>query len=455
MCPDNDDTNPGSDLGAFFHAEEKVSSTAAPPPLPKRAHSVSSEMQNPLMSISSAGLHPFQEMPEPKLAPDASLEDRLYFFQLVAEQRGETLERARALYVNFQKEYQALRAKLAQVQMAGPSSQTSAEHAVQVRALQELLERETLRTQEAENRVVLLKGQISELEEERKDLARALAEVEGQYSQFKQSMEGELESHKQMEEELARTKEELVHTEEQVAELAAERADMAGQLEATTEGYESCVKEAEQFAEENENLRSEIEAYKSSFGQYQSSELHLMAAELKELKERVEASESEQKWLEQNLERSETRVQELEEAHALLEQAKVSEEAPSSEQKVLKTELENTRAEFERKCAELSASQRRELSVEQRAAQLLQDREALETRLQSLRREFEEARRYIQENMHSVQQSAGALNELGQLRETVVLLKKRLLVAEAAAEAAAGLKSKVARLESMLRQGGR
>jgi hypothetical protein len=70
----------------------------------------------------------------------------------------------------------------------------------------------------------------------------------------------------------------------------------------------------------------------------------------------------------------------------------------------------------------------------------------MESQLLSLRRELEEAK---------AQPPPGVLNELGRLRETVVLLKKRLMVAEAAVEAAAGLKSKVARLENMLRQSGR
>jgi len=382
-------------------------------------------------------------MAEPQLAPDASLADKLYFFQTLAQQKSEIVERARILYVSLQRECQALRSRCAQLQLGGAGG---VEHATQLKALQELVERESIRTQEAENKAVALKAQVGELEEERKDLARALAEVEGQYSQFKQSMEGAVESRKQMEEELVKMKEELVHTQEQVAELAAERADMAGQLEATTEGYESCVREAEQFAAENENLRLEIEAYKSSFGQHQSNELHLMTAELKELRERVEASESEQRWLEQSLERSETRVQELEAAL----QAR-----PEQGGKGLEVELEATRAELERVRVEFSASQKREFSVGQEVTELSQEKEALETRLQSLQRELEGARQHTQESPSFSQPNADVLNELRQLRETVVLLKKRLMVAEAAAEAAAGLKSKVARLESMLRQGGR
>jgi len=381
-------------------------------------------------------------MPEPYLAPSASPAGKLSFFQALARQKTEALERGRVLYLNLEKEHQALRAKFMQLQHAGSSG---AEHVEQLKALQELVERESIRTQEAEGRAKTLKVEMDELEEERKDLARALAEVEGQYSQFKQSMETELESRKQMAEELANLKMELEQTQDQAAVLAAERADIAGQLEATTEGYEHCVREAEQLAAENESLRAEMEAYKFSFGQHQSNELQLMASELKELRERVEASEGEQKWLEKNLERSETRVQELEEAQAALMQAKAVEAKKASAQAALEAELENTHAELERMRVELLSSKERGRLAEQAQAR----EKAMEAQLKSLQRELEEA------NRRTARTPPGVMDELEQLRETVVLLKKRLMVAEAAVESAAGLKSKVARLESMLRQSGR
>jgi chromosome segregation ATPase len=403
-----------------------------------------------------AAINPFQEVPEPQLAPNASPASKLSFFQALAKQKNEALERARTLYFGLEKEHQALRAKWTQLQSAGPQGPPSAEHAGQLKALQELVEHESIRTQEAEQKTRTLKAQIAELEEERKDLARALAEVEGQYSQFKQSMETELESRKQMVEELAGLKEELEQTQDQAAQLAAERADMAGQLEATSEGYECCVREAEQFAEENESLRTELEAYKSSFGQHQSSELHLMTSELKELRERVEASESEQKWLEKNLERSETRVQELEEAQAALQTNVLESTASKAKQKALQAELEAAQAELEAAHAELERKQMEFSSLAERAhvAQQAQAREKkLEAQLHSLQNQLEEARLHIQKS--ATQLPPGVSEELERLRQTVALLKKRLMVAEAAAEAAAGLKSKVARLESMLRQSGR
>ncbi|MCL2012952.1 MAG: hypothetical protein FWG75_09225 [Cystobacterineae bacterium] len=448
MCPDNDDTDPGNTAsGAFFRTEENTSSAALlPPPLPKRAGDSYSTLPS-LTGAASAltGVDPFQEVPDPSLAPHASPAERLHFLQILARQKSEALVRGRALYVSLEKDYQTLRAKFLHLQQEGAQSPTGAGDLGRMKVLQELIERETHKTQEAEAKVEGLKTQLKEVEEERKDLARALAEVEGQYSQFKQSMEGELESRKQLAEELTNLKEELAQTQDQAAQLAAERADMAGQLEAATEGYESCVREAEQLAEENESLRaeaeacraeadacrSEIEAYKTSFSQHQSNELHLMASELKGLKERIEASEGEQTWLEQNLERSEARVQELE------------------------TELQDSKereASAEHIKEKWMLERRRSLDM---VAQLSQEKEAQEAQLKSLKGELSAARMHIGKQAYSTGESASAMDELERLRETVVLLKKRLMVAEAAAEAAAGLKSKIARLEGMLRQGSR
>ena len=211
---------------------------AAPPPLPpRRSAGRGSSGTAPVPSVGplpAAGLHPaaqvpqafprpggdpFGEPPEPRHSRGVAMDEKLEFFRTVVKQKEETLARARALYEQRDLESARLRevatALYAQVEEVLPLYGRLRELPSQLEQLSAGLEAERNRAQVAE-------ASLKATDADRRDLARALAEVEAELPGLRSSLDEERQSRAMLAEELVGVKESQGEAEARLAEARAE-----------------------------------------------------------------------------------------------------------------------------------------------------------------------------------------------------------------------------------------
>ncbi|MGZ3460833.1 MAG: gliding motility protein, partial [Archangium sp.] len=163
------------------------------------------------------------------------------------------------------------------------------------------LTREAARAAVAEAKGVELQGELHTLEEERKDLSRALAEVEAELSRLSGELTHERGSRGSIAEELVGAKEALSLAQDRVAELEAERAEMQGALEAVREQYQANLAELEHTGGE----------LRAAWRERERVEAELAASEAEGVRLR-DQREADAAALSQAAEQAEARVAELE-----------------------------------------------------------------------------------------------------------------------------------------------
>lgn len=365
------------------------SGPAVPPPLPMRRPGGGAAVSRP---------DPFQEPPQPRLPVGADLEAKLEYFRQAVRQKDETLDRARSLYVERVAEVEQLRAA---------SAALSAE-------LRELKENGS----SAEDRVDELCRQLATKVAERMHLTRALAEanakleggqryIEAQraaHSALEESLESERIRAAELEGELQAAREALAQAEAERARIAAEKAELAVALETATWRASStdgglAEADAHALAAERAARQAAEEALAQERDRARAPLADLHAALGEELEEEKKAK-------------------------AAAEKALAQAEAALDEERAARASAEATLAEEKGTNAALSEE------VALLTAELSQPHEAIISDHESV--DF-----------------GGAERE--ELKAEIAGLKRKLVAAETALEAAASLRQKVARLEAQIR----
>jgi chromosome segregation ATPase len=364
---------------------------AVPPPLPTKRPGGGAAVSKP---------DPFQEPPQPRLPVGADLEAKLEYFRQVIRQKDEMLERARSLYLERVAEVEQLRAA---------STALSAE-LVQLRES----------GGSAEDRVDELCRQLATKVAERMHLTRALAEanakleggqryIEAQraaHSAMEESLESERIRAAELEGELQAARQALAQAEAERARVAAENAELAVSLEtatwraSSTDGG-SAEADAQALAAERAARQAAEEALAQERGRARGPLADLHAALGEEL-------EDEKK------------------ARAAAEEALAQAQAALDEERAARASAEASLAEEKGTNAALSEE------VALLTAELSQPHEAIISDHESV--DF-----------------GGAEREA--LKAEIAGLKRKLVTAESALEAAASLRQKVARLEAQIRSG--
>jgi chromosome segregation ATPase len=139
------------------------------------------------------------------------MDEKLEFFRTVVKQKEETLARARALYEQRDLESTRLRevavALYAQAEEVLPLYGRLRELPAQLEQLNATLEAESRRAQVAEARAAQAEASLKATDADRRDLARALAEVEAELPGLRSNLEEERQSRAMLAEELVAVKE--------------------------------------------------------------------------------------------------------------------------------------------------------------------------------------------------------------------------------------------------------
>ncbi len=268
------------------------------------------------------GQDPFQEPPEPRLPAGGDPEEKLKTFRTILKQKEETLARGRSLYRAVDEEAISVRAVAEKLKVELHAALLEAArgdaYPEQIQSLKEMLEKDTIRADDAEKRMDALVAQLAEGEAERKDLSQALVEVESQFTETTHRLEGERQTRVALAEELIGAKEALSTAQDRVADLGARTSEAQGALEATTEQLALVSQELETAQLQRETLELEV-----TEGAQLRTELEAMTARVSDLGEKLAESEGkatalegEQEWSKSSLDQAQARVTELEEKTA-------------------------------------------------------------------------------------------------------------------------------------------
>src|SRR5229473_1503319 len=449
-APDEED--PLSDLRQSFEGDVapsptptergsgSVRSASGPPPLPTKRSTSERKREGvvsapPVAHVPRSLEDPFQEPSEPRL-PHGLPEEKLEFFRVVLKQKQETLARARALYAQREAEIHSLTEAVNSVRAQMDS------------ALAEL-EREQQRSQQVEVRVTQLQAELQASDQDRRDSSAALAEVEAQVVAMTEAAKAEQSSRGLLGKEFMDAQEALSKTQHELSELAAEKSELAGNLEATQELYQAVTSE-------NQRLSSQLER--------STEEIGTLAAER-------DAAIAQRNLAQQQLNDAKARLADLEKSNAAALQKSHSAERWVAEANEKATAV---KAQQQLQTAEKGGSeaQRRFRLLEKTASEAQKRAEGLEREMVDLRQSLEEAsvalqsergeREALEERLQQVESqpsvpaapavASAVVAERDKLRADVAALKKKLVFAESAIEAAASLKAKVARLEAQLKK---
>lgn len=363
------------------------SAPVVPPPLP-------------LKRAASAGAapsrpDPFQEPPLPRLPVGADLEAKVEYFRQVIRQKDETLERARSLYVDRVAEAEQLRAAAA--------------------ALSAELAQRRADAGSAEDRVDELCKQLATKVTERLQLTRALAEANAKLEGGQRYIDAQREAHSALEESL------------ESARIRA--AELEGELEA-----------ARRAAAQAEADRARVEAEKAELAVALETATWratgaVGSADARALAEERAAREAAEEALAQERSRSRGPLADL---HAAL-----GEEL--EEEKVARAAAETALAEAQ---AALDEEREARSAAEAALAEEKGASAALSEEVALLTAELSQPHEAIISD-HEVVDFGGAEREA--LKSEIAGLKKKLMTAESALEAAASLRQKVAKLEAQIR----
>ena len=542
----------------------------SPPPLPKRSAALRAPsttaqpaFDNAVVLPSPVGRptgDPFQEPAEPRL-PRGLPEEKLDYFRTVLKQKQETLARARAIYAERDAEVDQLRdaaqALRGQLQAALAELERLKDLPAKLDQISQQYERANARAEERESRLALADQKAAGLEvdlqaavEERKQLSKALAEVEIQVPELNDRLGLERKACAAAVAELAEVKASLQAVEEKLAEVSAAKFEAEGSLDAVNEQYQTVSADNERLTSELEGAQEELKTAvaerdaAAAERDSQGGDLEALNARIEELEQEAksargraeeqaarlaqQAQEQARREIRQSQERTGRALEqaqasaassaaELEQARAQLSrlQGERSQLKAQAEQHIRKLrdeltattqrkiaelqtalmEEEEKRAELERRLSEAHGKSaalegqlgsarteqatarkaRDELATIQHRAMELQgllqkerrERDAWEKRTaaaESNKKELEARIDVLESAIAHVKSepprrspgaSGGASDELiaerDQLKADLASMKKKLVAAETAMEAAASLRAKVVRLEAQLK----
>src|SRR6218665_1212227 len=359
--------------------EPETAVTAAPPPLPPRrtvsvpavrAASGTSPAFRPAMSVPSVRIpikpsdfpaapgrpvgaaDPFADPVEPRLPPGASPEETIAHLRAVLKQKADTLTRARTLYEDRDGELRASR--IAETTLRGQIVEAQGQLvSLKVLSAQKeqssaALTRESARTAAAEAQVARLEDELRQVEEDRKDLSRALAEVEAELARLNDELVNERDSRGALAEELIGAKEALSLAQDRVSELVTEHVETQGALESVRDEYQATLAELEQTAErlltasrECELIAAERAGFSARVAQLEAtlSEAEWSDSAMDEVRARSRELEDERDELAARLEEAETEMVRLRDRMDS-DTAALSEVAETAESNVARLEEE-------------------------------------------------------------------------------------------------------------------
>jgi hypothetical protein len=464
--PDEDD--PFADLRAFDDDPSRPPPLRVPPPpLPPklpgtRPSSSSANVVQPApLPLPSPGSRmdgdPFHEPPDPRPPRTALPDERIEFLRTVVRQKDETLARGRAIYAEREQEAQQLRkaAETIRAQLDAALKQlvplqdlpqrleetqaaleVERSRGAQIAWRTDELEREARTGQEDHRELAValaeveanLQGVEANLDRERREKAALVAASEQERAQFHATLEHERAVSAELQEKLTSANGSIADLEREVAGLSTARAEIQGDLFAVQEQYET-------IAQENQRLSIDLQRH-GLVTRAASAERDAASAERDMLRNELESAVRERDFA-----RARIQTLEADRAHA----------AP-----------QRNRSDDTRGRAQLSAqAMARIVELEEELAQRVGDLnrargrvEDADARARDLDAALATARAQVERTFASSESSEALIAEREKLKADLAGMKKKLVAAEHAIETVGALKSKVAKLEAQLKRKG-
>jgi chromosome segregation ATPase len=390
---------------------------AQPPPVPTGGQSGAFQVPPALPRPSG---DPFQEPPEPRPPRGIALDEKLEYFRSILKLKEETLGRARAVYEQRDQEASRLRevavALRAQLDELLPQLAQFQKLPARLEQLQAALEQERSRADSAETQASSFEQHLSTSDADRRDLARALAEVEAEVPGIKAALEEERLARAAAAEELVNVREQLETTEERSRVLEVEKLEALGNLEAVTGQYHEVAASAERLEAERDRMVEEIKTLTTERDASQT-ERDMLRAELETATQQLQNSgsalqslKSEQDWSKTSLTDAQGRVRYLEaELEEARQRAQALEESAAQMAQASSEELAEARDS-------IAALKAEKAGLEKQGQDIPKLRQALETQLgktRELQAQLEEVTRRAAEAEDLAQ---GHHQEVGSLR---------------------------------------
>ena len=237
-------------------------------PLPRPSHPIPPASTGGLVAVAQVppavprpSGDPFQEPPEARPPRGIALDEKLEYFRSVLKLKEETLARARTVYEQRDLESTRLRevavALKAQLDEVLPQLGQLRYLPARLEQLQAALEQERLRGDTAEGQASQLEQHLASSEADRRDLARALAEVEAELPGLRAGLEEEKLARAALAEELANVKEALESTEEKARQLEVEKLEAMGSLDAVNGQYQEMATIADKLEQDLQRVSEE------------------------------------------------------------------------------------------------------------------------------------------------------------------------------------------------------
>lgn len=394
----------------------------------------------PAQVVRPQGNDPFQEGPEPRLPSGGDPEEKLKVFRAMVRQKDEALSRGRSLYKAVDEEAVALRAMATslaqQVELAKNELSRAAGFPEQINSLKEMLEKDTIRADEAEQRIQQLSAELAEADNERKDLTRALAELESQGVETKARLDDERKTREALADELIGAKEALSLAQDRVTELGAKASELQGELEAVTEQHTANSQELERAQLELENAKQELASHESqqeeavALNARLNAEVEAYKAKSTDLEEKfavastkLQTLESEQEWSKNSIDQAQSRVTELEQMKQMLEQEKAQLGEAHVESQKAADEAQAEVADLKSLLAEKEGEA--QARIESLEEQVREAQQLGRTQVGNVSKELQAAQAELNKLRERVGQHETELNKARQEVETAALRKLR------------------------------